>query len=61
MAKILSFPNKKNDNELSKLHDDVLIEEHKIKLKTLYAQMQHVLKEINYHKEVLRLLQEGNK
>lgn len=61
MAKILSFPNKKNDNDLSKLHDDVLIEEHKIKLKTLYAQMQHVLKEINYHKEVLRLLQEGNK
>jgi len=61
MAEILSFPDKKSSREISELNDDTLIKEHKIKLKTLYAQMQHVLKEINHHKEVLRLLEKGNK
>jgi len=61
MAEILSFPDKKNEKDLAKLHDDVLIEEHRVKLMTLYAQMEHVLKEINYHKEVIKLLEKGNK
>lgn len=61
MTKILSFPDKKNERELSKLHDDALLEEHRVKLMTLYAQMEHVVKEINYHKEVIKLLEKGNK
>jgi hypothetical protein len=61
MAEILSFPDKKSEREIAKLHDDVLIEEHRVKLMTLYAQMEHVLKEINYHKEVIKLLEKGNK
>ena len=61
MAEILRFPDKKNEKDLAKLHDDVLIEEHRVKLMTLYAQMEHVLKEINYHKEVIKLLEKGNK
>lgn len=61
MAEILSFPDKKNEKDLAKLHDDSLIEEHRVKLMNLYAQMQHVLKEINYHKEVIKLLEKGNK
>lgn len=61
MAEILSFPDKKSERELAKLHDDALIEEHRVKLMNLYAQMQHVIKEINYHKEVIKLLEKGNK
>ena len=61
MGDILSFPDKKNEKELAKLHDDALIEEHRVKLLSLYAQMEHVVKEINYHKEVLKLLEKGNK
>jgi hypothetical protein len=61
MAEILSFPDKKNERSLAKAHDDALIEEHRVKLMTLYAQMEHVLKEISYHKEVLKLLEKGNK
>jgi hypothetical protein len=61
MAEILKFPKKKSKNSVAKLHDDALIEEHRIKLLTLYAQMEHVVKEINYHKEVLALLEKGRK
>lgn len=61
MAEILCFPNKKNDRSLSKLHDEDLIEEHKAKLRNLYAQMEIVVKEINHHKQVLKLLEKGNK
>jgi hypothetical protein len=61
MAEILSFPDKKNERSVAKAHDDALIEEHRVKLMTLYSQMQHVLKEINYHKEVIKLLENGNK
>ena len=61
MAEILSFPDKKSERELAKAHDDALIEEHRVKLMTLYAQMEHVMKEINYHKGVLRLLEKGSK
>jgi hypothetical protein len=61
MTKILSFPDKKSERELAKAHDDALIEEHRVKLMTLYAQMEHVMKEINYHKGVLRLLEKGSK
>ena len=61
MTKILSFPDKKSERELTKAHDDALIEDHRVKLMTLYAQMEHILKEINYHKEVIRLLEKGNK
>ena len=61
MAEILSFPAKKSERDLTKLHDDALIAEHRVKLMNLYAQMQHVLKEINYHKEVIKLLEKGNK
>lgn len=61
MAEILSFPDKKNEKNVAKLHDDALLEEHRIKLMTLYAQMEHVLKEINYHKGVIRLLEKGVK
>jgi len=61
MAEILSFLDKKNERSLAKAHDDALIEEHRVKLMTLYSQMEHVMKEINYHKQVLRLLEEGNK
>jgi hypothetical protein len=59
MTKILNFPDKKSERELAKAHDDVLIEEHSIKLKMLYSQLQHVVKEINYHKEVLKMLESG--
>jgi hypothetical protein len=61
MADIISFPDKKGERELAKAHDDVLIEEHRVKLMNLYSQMEHVMKEINYHKQVLRLLEKGNK
>jgi len=61
MAEILSFPDKKNERNLAKAHDDAMIEEQRVKLMTLYSQMDHVMKEINYHKQVLRLLEEGNK
>jgi homoserine kinase len=61
MADIISFPDKKNEKNLAKAHEDMLIEEHRVKLMTLYSQMEHVLKEINYHKEVIRLLEKGNK
>jgi hypothetical protein len=61
MAEILSFQDKKNEKSIAKAHDDVILEEHRVKLMNLYAQMQHVLKEINYHKEVIRLLEKGNK
>lgn len=61
MAEILSFPDKKNNRELSKLHDDALIEEHKAKIRHLYAQMESVVKEINHHKQVLTLLEKGNR
>jgi hypothetical protein len=61
MAEILKFPNKKSKNSKVKVQDDVLIEEHRIKLLGLYAQMEHVVKEINYHKEVLALLEKGRK
>jgi len=61
MAEILSFPDKKNERDLAKLHDATLIEEHRVKLMTLYAQMEHVMKEINHHKQILRLLEGGTK
>lgn len=61
MAEILSFPDKKNERDIAKLHDDALLEEHRVKLMSLYAQMEHVVKEINYHKEVIKLLEKGNK
>jgi len=61
MAEILSFQDKKSEKSIAKAHDDVILEEHRVKLMNLYAQMQHVLKEINYHKEVIRLLEKGNK
>ncbi len=61
MAEILSFQSKKDEKNLAKQHDDVLIEEHRIKLLTLYAQMEHIIKEINYHKEVIQLLEKGTK
>lgn len=61
MGDIISFPEKKNEKDLAKLHDDALIEEHRIKLMILYGQMEHVVKEINYHKEVIKLLEKGNK
>ena len=61
MTKILSFPDRKSERSISKAHDDALIEEHRAKLMTLYVQMEHVMKEINYHKQMLRLLEEGNK
>jgi len=57
MAEILNFPNKKT----KKKENDVLIEEYRIKLLSLYAQMEHVVKEINYHKEVLHMLEKGKK
>ena len=59
MAEILNFPDKKNEKELAKLHDDALIEEHRVKLMTLYAQMEHIVGQINYHKEVLKMLDRG--
>lgn len=59
MAEILSFQNKKLEKSVAKQHDDVLIEEHRVKLMTLYSQMEHVLKEINYHKEVIKMLEKG--
>ena len=55
MADILNFPIK------DKKDDDALIEEHRTKLMILYAQRDHVLKEIHYHKEVLKLLEKGIK
>ena len=61
MAEILKFPSKKSKNSKVKVQDDVLIEEHRIKLLSLYAQMEHIVKEINYHKEVLALLEKGRK
>lgn len=61
MAEILSFQSKKDEKSIAKQHDDALIEEHRIKLLTLYAQMEHVIKEINYHKEVIQLLEKGTK
>lgn len=59
MAEILSFPDKRNERDAAKLHDDMVIEEHRIKLLNLYAQMEHVVKQINYHKHVLSLLEKG--
>ena len=61
MADIISFPDKKQEKSIAKAHDDALIEEHRAKLMTLYSQMEHVMKEINYHKQVLRMLEKGNK
>lgn len=61
MAEILSFPDRKNERGLAKLHEDALVEEHRVKLMNLYAQMDHTLKEINHHKQILRMLEKGNK
>lgn len=61
MGDVLNFSSKKDERDVAKLHDDVLIEEHRVKLMMLYAQMEHVVKEINYHKEVIKLLEKGNK
>lgn len=58
MAEILKFPDKK-ETDLAKQHDQALLEEYRIKLMTLYAQMEHIVKEINYHKEVIRMLEKG--
>ncbi len=60
MAEILKFPSKRKKTQ-EKQKNDVLIEEHRVKLLNLYAQMEHVVKEINYHKQVLALLEKGNK
>jgi hypothetical protein len=61
MADIISFPDRKSEREIVKAQEDALIEEHRVKLMSLYSQMEHVMKEINYHKQVLRMLEKGNK
>lgn len=60
MAEILNFQSKKDEKNLAKQHDEVLLEEYRIKLMTLYGQMEHVMKEINYHKQVIRMLEDKN-
>lgn len=59
MTKILNFPDKKSERDLAKAHDTALIEEHNIKLRILYGQLQHVVNEINYHKQVIKMLESG--
>ncbi len=59
MAEILSFPDKKSEKDLATQHNLSLIEDHKMKLRILYSQMEHVVKEINYHKQVLKMLEDN--
>ena len=44
-----------------KEEQDAQIEEHRIKLMSLYATMERTLKEINYTKQVIQMLEKGSK
>ena len=56
MANIINFPTppKKEDA-------DAEIEIQRNKLMSLYATMEHTLKEINYTKQIIRMLEKGTK
>lgn len=55
MTNIINFPTPPKKEE-----QDALIKEHQAKLMSLYATMERTLKEINYTKQVIRLLEKGN-
>lgn len=56
MTNIINFPTPPKKEEV-----DAQIEEQRIKLMALYATMERTLKEINYTKQVISLLEKGNK
>ena len=56
MTNIINFPTPPKKEE-----QDAQIEEHRIKLMSLYATMERTLKEINYTKQVIQMLEQGNK
>lgn len=56
MADIINFPAPPKKEET-----DAEIEIQRHKLMTLYATMEHTLKEINYTKQVIRMLEKGTK
>ncbi len=67
MAEILQFPSKKQSKQTkqskSKLSVEEIdaIEKHRIKLMSLFADLQHIIQEINYHKQVIKMLESGTK
>jgi hypothetical protein len=56
MADIINFPAPPKKEET-----DAEIEIQRNKLMSLYATMEHTLKEINYTKQVIRMLEKGTK
>jgi len=56
MADIINFPTPPKKEET-----DVEIEIQRSRLMTLYAIMEHTLKEINYTKQVILMLEKGSR
>ena len=56
MTNIINFPTPPKKEEL-----DSQIEEQRHRLMSLYATMEQTLKEINYTKQVIQMLEKGNK
>jgi len=56
MADIINFPTPPKKEET-----DVEIEIQRSRLMTLYATMEHTLKEINYTKQVILMLEKGSR
>jgi hypothetical protein len=55
MDNVVQFPVKHKDEV------DAEIELHRIRLMSLYADMEHTIKEINYTKQVIQMLEKGSK
>lgn len=56
MANIINFPTPPKKEEA-----DAEIEIQRSRLMTLYATMEHTLKEINYTKQLIQMLEKGTK
>jgi hypothetical protein len=55
MDNVVPFPIKHKDEV------DAEIEQHRQRLMSLYADMEHTIKEINYTKQVIQMLEKGSK